>query len=55
MLTLSWQIFQDEEYQRVVIPDEESFLKRSEATMMIGYDEDKWVDGAVAKGVDISK
>ena len=41
------QVFQDEEYKRVVIPDEESFLKRSEAVMMIGYDEDKWVDGKV--------
>ena len=30
---------------QVVVPDEESFLKRSEAVMMIGYDEDKWVDG----------
>ncbi|MCJ1316940.1 hypothetical protein MMC15_002261 [Xylographa vitiligo] len=40
-------VFQDEEYKRVVIPDEESFLKRSEAVMMIGYDEDKWVDGKV--------
>ncbi|MCJ1401106.1 hypothetical protein MMC11_004318 [Xylographa trunciseda] len=40
-------IFQDEEYNRVVVPDEESFLKRSEAVMMIGHDEDKWVDGKV--------
>ena len=39
------QIFQDEEYNRVVLPDEESFLKRHEAKMMIGHDEDKWVDG----------
>jgi len=27
------------------VPDEESFLKRHEATMMLGWDEDKWVDG----------
>lgn len=27
------------------MPDEESFLKRSEAVMMLGWDEDKWVDG----------
>jgi len=30
-----------------VIPDEEKFLKRSEAVLMIGHDEDKWVDGRV--------
>ncbi|MCJ1415701.1 hypothetical protein MMC32_002033 [Xylographa parallela] len=42
-------VFQDEEYKRVVIPDEESFLKRSEAVMMIGYDEEKWVDGKVCE------
>ncbi len=29
----------------MVIPDEESFLKRHEAKLMIGHDEDKWVDG----------
>ena len=39
------QIFQDEEYLRVVVPDEEGFIKRSEARMMLGHDEDKWVDG----------
>lgn len=32
---------QNEEYNRVVVPDGESFLKRGEAQMMIGYDEDK--------------
>ncbi|MCJ1389885.1 hypothetical protein MMC18_002742 [Xylographa bjoerkii] len=42
-----FQVFQDEEYKRVVIPDEESFLKRNEAVMMIGYDEDKGLDGKV--------
>ena len=47
------QVFQDEEYQRVVVPDEESFLKRSEATMMVGWDEDKWVDGKPTAGVTI--
>ncbi|CAD6566935.1 MAG: hypothetical protein CYPHOPRED_001279 [Cyphobasidiales sp. Tagirdzhanova-0007] len=41
-------VFQDEEYKRLVVPDEESFLKRSEAKMMIGYDEQKeWSDGKV--------
>jgi len=38
-------VFQDEEYLRVVVPDETSFLKRHEGKMMIGYDEVKWVDG----------
>jgi len=40
-------IFQDEEYLRVVVPDEEKFLKRNEATMMLGKDVDLWVDGKV--------
>ena len=47
------QIVQDEEYNRVVVPDEESFLKRHEAKIMIGYDEDKMVDGKVVPGVEI--
>ena len=32
-----------------MVPDEESFLKRDEARMMIGWDEDKWVDGKVVE------
>ena len=40
-----YQIFQDEEYTRVVLPDEETFLKRHDVKMMIGHDEDKWVGG----------
>ena len=39
------QVFQDEEYKRMVIPDEEKFIKRSEAVMMIGHDEEKWEGG----------
>lgn len=35
-------MFQDEEYIRVVITDEEKFLKRHEAKMMLGHDEIKW-------------
>ncbi len=34
------------------MPDEESFLKRHEAVMMLGWDEAKWVDGKVADGVE---
>jgi hypothetical protein len=45
-------VFQDEEYQRIVIPDEMTFLKREEAKMMIGHEEVKWSDGLVAKGVE---
>lgn len=37
----------------MVVPDEESFLKRSEAVLMIGHDEDKWVDRKVVEGVSI--
>lgn len=36
------QVFQDEEYNRVVVPDEEKFLKRKDAKMMVGWDEVKW-------------
>jgi len=36
-----------------VIPDEEKFLKRGEATFMLGWDEDLWADGKVADGVKI--
>ncbi len=49
MLT-SNQVFQDEEYLRVVVPDEESFLKRHEGKMMIGHDDTKWVDGKKVEG-----
>ncbi|RDW77000.1 hypothetical protein BP6252_05053 [Coleophoma cylindrospora] len=42
-------VFQDEEYLRVVVPDEESFLKRSEAVMMLGNDEVKWDNGKKAE------
>jgi len=38
-------IFQDEEYLCVVVPDEEKFLQRHEAKLMVGYDNDLWVDG----------
>jgi hypothetical protein len=31
----------------VVVPDEEKFLKRSEAVMMIGRDEELWIDGKI--------
>ncbi|KEF52249.1 uncharacterized protein A1O9_11489 [Exophiala aquamarina CBS 119918] len=32
------QIFNDDEYKRLVAPDESKFVKRSEAQVMIGYD-----------------
>ncbi|TVY40592.1 hypothetical protein LSUB1_G003033 [Lachnellula subtilissima] len=38
-------VFQDEEYLRVVVPDEEKFLKRSEGIMMLGWEDVVWVDG----------
>ena len=46
-------VFQDEEYLRVVVPDEEKFLNRHEAMMMIGRDEELWIDRKVASGVEI--
>ena len=36
-----------------MVPDEEKFLKRHEAKMMIGSDEVLWVDGKTADGVQI--
>jgi hypothetical protein len=39
------QVFTNEEYLRIVVPDEEKFLKRSEAEMIVGWEETKWVDG----------
>ena len=45
-------VFHDEEYLRTVVPDEEKFLKRAEAKMMVGWDEDKWVDGKVVEAVE---
>ncbi|TKA76773.1 hypothetical protein B0A49_08383 [Cryomyces minteri] len=46
-------VFQDDEYNRVVVPDENSFLQRHEAKMMVGYDEDKWVDGKVVPDIGV--
>jgi hypothetical protein len=40
-------VFQDPEYQSIVVPDELKFLKRDEATLLVGYEEMKWVDGKV--------
>jgi hypothetical protein len=38
-------VFQNEEYLKVVVPDEEKFLKRDEAVMLIGQELPKWVEG----------
>ncbi|CAH0058081.1 unnamed protein product [Clonostachys solani] len=38
-------VFTNEEYQRIVVPDEQKFLKREEAQMIVGWEEPKWVDG----------
>ncbi|KAH8894673.1 hypothetical protein GQ53DRAFT_858255 [Thozetella sp. PMI_491] len=35
-------IFTDADYNRIVVPDEEKFLKRSEAVPILGWDEDKY-------------
>ena len=34
------QVFQDEEYLKAVVPDEEKFLNRGKTVMMLGWDED---------------
>jgi hypothetical protein len=46
-------VFQDDEYLRIVVPDEEKFLKRHEAVMMLGRDETLWDNGKVIEGVDV--
>ncbi|XXG96009.1 hypothetical protein Hte_002286 [Hypoxylon texense] len=35
-------VFKDEEYLRVVRPDEEQFLNSAETVAMLGWEEDKW-------------
>ncbi|KIW15122.1 hypothetical protein PV08_07909 [Exophiala spinifera] len=40
-------VFGDEEYLRVVVPDEEKFLKRSTAIMMVGEEKPKKMNGTV--------
>ncbi|KAK7179675.1 hypothetical protein DPSP01_011577 [Paraphaeosphaeria sporulosa] len=44
-------IFADPIYESVVVPDEESFLKRGESMVFVGEEEMKWVDGKAAEGV----
>jgi hypothetical protein len=50
---LNAEVCGDEEYLRVVVPDEQKFLKRESAIMMIGEQEDQKLDGKVV--VDISR
>ena len=38
-------VFQDPEYLRVAVPDEQKFLDREMAVMMVGYEEVKWDGG----------
>ncbi|EMC96183.1 hypothetical protein BAUCODRAFT_147829 [Baudoinia panamericana UAMH 10762] len=46
-------VFQDEEYSRVVVPDEVKFLDREKAVMMVGWEEGKFEREVVGKGGDI--
>lgn len=39
------QVFTNEEYLKIVVPDEQTFLKREEAVMMVGYEVPRWVEG----------
>ena len=39
-----WQIIQDPEYQRVVVPDGKVFSKTEESRLIVGYDKDFIVD-----------
>ncbi|KAI1454433.1 EthD domain-containing protein [Annulohypoxylon moriforme] len=38
-------IFTDEEYLKIVVPDEEKFFNRAEVVTMVGWEEDKWENG----------
>ncbi|KAF5687188.1 dimeric alpha+beta barrel [Fusarium denticulatum] len=45
-------IFSDPEYNRIVVPDEEKFLKRAEAVPIIGWDEVKFVKEGLSEGTE---
>jgi hypothetical protein len=44
-------IFADPVYGSVVVPDEESFMKRGESMMFVGEEEVKWENGKAAEGI----
>ncbi|KAG4271278.1 hypothetical protein FPRO04_11201 [Fusarium proliferatum] len=46
------RIFSDPEYNRIVVPDEEKFLKRAEAVPIIGWDEVKFVKEGLLEGAE---
>ena len=39
------KVFTNEEYLRVVVPDEQTFLKREDAVMMLGSEVPRWMGG----------
>ena len=39
------EVFSNEEYLKVVVPDEQKFLKREEAVMMLGWEVPRWMEG----------
>ncbi|KAG9506510.1 hypothetical protein J7337_000042 [Fusarium musae] len=45
-------IFSDPVYNRIVVPDEEKFLKRAEAVPIIGWDEVKFVKEGLSEGTE---
>ncbi|KAH7227137.1 uncharacterized protein BKA55DRAFT_626588 [Fusarium redolens] len=45
-------VFTDPEYNRIVVPDEEKFLKRAEAVPMVGWDEDRFVTEGMLGGME---
>jgi len=46
-------IAEDEEYNRVVVPDEKKFTKRDEWEYMLTYDEPIWENGKLKTNVEI--
>ncbi|KAK3646002.1 hypothetical protein LTR56_008880 [Elasticomyces elasticus] len=46
-------VFQDPEYEKIVVPDEMKFLDREKAVMMLGWEEVKWDDHKPAAGVKV--
>ena len=46
-------IAEDEEYNRVVVPDEKKFTKKDEWEYMLAYVEDIWEDGKLKADIEV--
>lgn len=48
-------IFDSDYYKNIVVPDESRFIQREKARFIVGYDDDKWVDGKPGSFIDVGK